>query len=200
MGAMRLDKDASLVDRACAGDGSAFDALVRRYHGYVFGLAYRLCGNRETAEDVCVEAFCEAYRGLPRFRPQAAFRAWLHRVALNVCLEHLRQERTQRRYLPEAELADDLSDAADTCELALTNARAEQVQQAIEALPEHQKLTICLFYLEERSCAEIAQLLHVPRNTVKTRLFYGTRALRHLLDERPIMATTPARGGSHADL
>jgi RNA polymerase sigma-70 factor, ECF subfamily len=200
VGAMRLDKDASLVDRACAGDGSAFDALVIRYRTYVLGLATRLCRNREMAEDVCVEAFSEAYRALPRFRPQAAFRTWLHRIALNVCLEHLRHERTQRRYLPEAELAEDLSDAADTCELALTNTRAEQVQQAIEALPEHQKMTVCLFYLEERSCAEIAQLLHIPRNTVKTRLFYGTRALRELLAERPMMATTAARGGSYADL
>ena len=93
MGAIRQDREAVLVTQACDGDRNAFDVLVVRHRSYVYGLAYRMCGDREAAEDICVEAFCEAYRSLPRFRPQAKFRTWLHRIAVNVCLEHLRKTR-----------------------------------------------------------------------------------------------------------
>ncbi len=201
MGATTQDKDAALVVLACAGDRSAFDALVMRHRSYVFSLAYRLCGDREAAEDICVEAFCEAYRALPRFRPDphAKFLTWLHRVATNVCLEHLRQQRTRQRYLPEAPIPEEAPSAADVCEQALNNTSAAEVQRAIQTLPEPQMLAVRLFYLEGHSCAEIAAQLHVPRNTVKTRLFYGTRALREILAAQP-RAATPARGGTHADL
>ncbi len=192
------DRDATLVVKACAGDRSAFDALVTRHRGYVYRLAYGLCKDPEITEDVCVEAFCEAYRALPSYRGEAQFRVWLHQIAVNVSLEHLRQVRRWRRHLPEGGPVEELP-IVDIPELAVTNTCAAQVQQAMQSLPEAQKTAVCMYYLEGRSCAEIAARLQVPRSTVKTRLFYGTKALREMLEAQAIIAA-PARGGSHAEL
>ncbi len=199
VGAIRLDRDAALVTRVREGDRSAFDELVTRHRSYIYNLASRLCGDAEAAEDACVEAFCEAYRALPRFRPQAKFRTWLHRVAVNVCLEYLRETRARERHFPEAALLESVATGQDTCDLALGRLQVNEVKQAIEALPEAQRLAVSLFYLQDLSCAEIAQVLQIPRNTVKTRLFYGTRALRALLTEKTAAAVY-VRGGSHDDV
>lgn len=195
VGAIWQDKDARLVARACAGDRSAFDALVARHRSYIYGLAYRMCENRDAAEDVCVDAFCEAYRALPRYRHEGKFRVWLHRLALHVCMKHLRQQQARRRYLPQEALGEGVA-AEDTYELALTTT---SVRQALQALPEPQRMAVSLYYLEERSSAEIAQLLRIPENTVKTRVFRGTQALRELLAAEPLIAT-PAGGGTHAEM
>ncbi len=76
--------------------------------------------------------------------------------------------------MPAAELSDSVADGQDTCELALGRLRVSEVQRALETLPEGQRLAVSLFYLQELSCEEIAEVLQSPRNTVKTRLFYGT--------------------------
>ncbi len=182
----RYDRDAALVGSFLQGDLSAFDALVARHRGHVYGVAYRMTRDREAAEDITVEAFCEAYRGLPRFRPQARFSTWLHRITVNVCLEHLRHAR-RKRQVEEVALEDDLPAPTDAAETVITRDLACRIVRAIEELPPAQQEAIRMFYFEQRSCAEIAQALKIPRNTVKTRLFYGTKALRDRFEAEAVL-------------
>ena len=181
MSFLAFDSDAALVARAQQGEISAFDALVSRHRSRVYRLAYGMTRDREAAEDITVEAFCEAYRGIARFEPRAKFATWLHRVAVNVCLEHLRRKRA-KRLLTEVELDPNTPSKNNICELVITRDLARRAMQAIEELPETHRVPITMFYVEQLSCAEIARSLHIPRNTVKTRIFYGTRALRDRLE------------------
>ena len=181
MSFLAFDSDAALVTRAQQGETSAFDALVSRHRSRVYRLAYGMTRDREAAEDITVEAFCEAYRAISRFEPRAKFTTWLHRVAVNVCLEHLRRKRA-KRLLTEVELDPNTPSKNNICELVITRDLARRAMQAIEELPETHRVPITMFYVEQLSCAEIARSLHIPRNTVKTRIFYGTRALRDRLE------------------
>ena len=196
MSFLPYDRDAALIGRFVQGDPSAFDALVARHRARVYGLAYRMTRDSEAAEDITVETFCEAFRGLPRFRPEAKFSTWLHRIAVNVSLEHLRQV-GRKRQLEEVPLEDDLPAATDTAETALTHELARRILQVVQELPQAQQEAIRRFYFEQQSCAEIAQALQVPRNTVKTRIFHGIQALRARLEaEAPVRSN----GVPHVDV
>jgi RNA polymerase sigma-70 factor (ECF subfamily) len=89
-----VDKDHGLVNRARGGDAEAFEALVRRYQGWVFTLALRMLGgDRAEAEDMAQEIFLKAYRGLKRFRGASRFSTWLYAIATHHCLNHLHARR-----------------------------------------------------------------------------------------------------------
>jgi RNA polymerase sigma-70 factor (ECF subfamily) len=87
------DRDSLLVVRAAEGDESAFETLVRRHGPVLLGLAHRLLGNRADAEDAVQESLVSAWRRLPEFRRQAAFRSWMYRIVTNRCLSVLRARR-----------------------------------------------------------------------------------------------------------
>lgn len=80
--------DESLVERARAGDQAAFDTLVRRHQAHVYGLALRMVGKPEAAEEILQETFLHVYQKLASFRGEAKFSTWLYRVATNAALMH----------------------------------------------------------------------------------------------------------------
>lgn len=172
------DRDLGLVDRVLKGDSWAFDALVARHKRRVYDLACRMTGDRDWAEDITVEVFLEAYRSLPRFRGVSCFKTWLHRVAVNVSLQHLRQRKAKRQ-IEELPLTDQVPvSSADPADEVAQRELIQHVMRAVHKLPSAQRVALVLFYVKGLSQAEIAELLGVPRNTVKTRIFYGTQALR----------------------
>lgn len=176
-----FDASARLVERFCRGDEAAFDALVTYHRQRVYALVHRMTRDHERAEEITDEVFLETYRALPSFRYQSSFSTWLHRVAVNVCLEQLRSEKA-RKAMSEVPLrGDDEHLLVDPAEVALGRENARLIAEAIESLEEPQRMTVMLYYLKQLTCAEIAGVLGVPRNTVKTRLFHGTRLLRDKL-------------------
>ena len=87
--------DQELVRRAQSGDTNAFDELVARHQERVFSLAYRMLGSPEDAADVQQETFVQAWRNLRKFRQDAAFPTWLHRIAVNLCLSRKRRRQNE---------------------------------------------------------------------------------------------------------
>lgn len=188
-------RDSALVERFLTGDVRAFDALVARHKERVYSLIYRMTADREWAEDITVEVFVEAYHSLPSFRRAAAFGTWLHRVAVNVCLEHLRRRKAKRQ-IQELQLdGADVPSGPPVLEVIMTRQLADQIVAAMQALPPAQRAALSLFYLEERSHKEIAEILGIPKNTVKTRIFYGTRALRDQLQAKGIISSPERYSG-----
>jgi len=185
--------DSEAVDRFLGGDERAFDALVQRHRQRIFDLVYRMTNDRDWAEDITVEVFVEVFRSLPKFQKKAKFGTWLHRIALNVCLENIRQ-RKAKKYVPEVPLEEaELASVSDPAQSAARGDSAARVMAAMQTLPEVHRAAVTMFYLEERSCAEIAEILHIPRNTAKTRIFYATRVLRDNLRAQGIL---PQSGGA----
>jgi RNA polymerase sigma-70 factor (ECF subfamily) len=164
-----------LVLRAGRGDRVAFAELVRRHQGKVRALLLRLCGDRSLADDLAQEVFLRAYRGLLGFEGRSSFGTWVYRISYNVYLNH----RTRTRSY--AALPEDYDARAAAPDDALSAPRADlrrDLQAAIGELPERYRAVIVLYYLQEVSYPEIAEILELPLGTVKTHLHRAKRMLR----------------------
>ncbi len=165
----------ALVLRASRGDRVAFAELVRRHQGKVRALLLRLCGDRSLADDLAQEVFLRAYRGLVGFEGRSSFGTWVYRISYNVYLNH----RTRTRSY--AALPEDYDARAAAPDDALSAPRADlrrDLQAAIAELPERYRAVIVLYYLQEVSYPEIAEILELPLGTVKTHLHRAKRMLR----------------------
>jgi RNA polymerase sigma-70 factor (ECF subfamily) len=174
-------EEPDLVTRACEGDKPAFAELVRRHQGRVRGLLMRLAQDRVLADDLAQEVFLRAYRGLVGFQRRSAFGTWLYRIAYNCYLNN----RTRVRRF--CELPEDYVAAAVAPESALSAPRSDlrrDLSAAIESLPERYRAVVVLYYLEEVSYPEIADILSVPLGTVKTHLHRAKKLLRERMSEQ----------------
>jgi RNA polymerase sigma-70 factor (ECF subfamily) len=184
-------EDAILVDRVRAGDLSAFDELVRRHHGRIYGLVYHMTGHRQDAEDLVQSIFMKAYRSLDRFRGQSAFYTWLYRVAVNATI-NFRQRSRRRQGLSLDDL--DRNVEADPEYVALA-ARCSPVRDAslgelqgrlnaaLQTLSEKHRTVVVLHDVQGMPHEEIARLMECSVGTVRSRLFYARRLLQNELAE-----------------
>jgi len=181
-----IDPDAELVERWHSGDPGAFESLVRRHERRVFGLVFRMLGNREEAEDVTQEAFLALHRHGHRFRGDARFSTFVYRVAANAALNR-RRSLGRRRAREEAlsyrqDAGDDLpSTPRDPEDAASGGEIQERVQAALLGLPRDLRMAVVLYDIEGQSYGEIAQVLRIPEGTVKSRIHRARTALRDRL-------------------
>lgn len=181
---MSAMEDQSDVDRVLGGDLSAFEGIVRRWQGPLINLAYRFCGERGRAEDMAQEAFLRAYRGLAKWRRDAAFSTWLFALATNLYC-------TEMRRIPAMVPLEDIAEPADTRVFggALEDAdRDRAVRRAVSTLPEKYREALVLFYFQEMDVPAAAKSLGVPTGTLKARL---SRA-RKILESKLIAGRTAA--------
>jgi RNA polymerase sigma-70 factor, ECF subfamily len=164
-----------LVRRAAGGETPAFAELLRRHQGKVRGLLLRLCGDRTLADDLAQEVFLRAYRGLWGFEGRSSFGTWLYRISYNAYLNHS----TRVRKWSSLPTAYDAETAAP--DDALSPPRADlrrDLEAAVATLPQRYRGVVVLYYLQDLSYPEIAEILDVPLGTVKTHLHRAKRLLR----------------------
>ena len=171
--------DHDLMARAAKGDQRAFRTLAERHTGAALRLARRILGNEAMAEDVVQDALLRVWINAPRWRPEAAFRTWLYRIVVNLCLNAKR--RAGDLPLDAAEQVADPAPAADT--QLETRERDRALAAAIGALPERQRAAIVLSYQEGLSNAEVAGVLDTSVSSVETLLVRAKRALRTSLGD-----------------
>lgn len=169
-----------LINRARAGDGEAFGALVEQYRDNVYRLAYRMCGNAHDADEAAQEAFVAAWRALPNFRGEAKFSTWLYRLTTNAAIDLMRREKRHRTASEEdvPELADETDSPQQQVE---RTEQRETVQKALSALSEEYREVLLLRYMQELDYTEIAAALSLPAGTVKSRLNRAKAALKKAL-------------------
>ncbi len=172
----------SLVERAVGGDAEAFSQLVRRHDDRMRAVAYRMVGSRAAMDDVLQAAYLNAYRNVGRFRAEADFATWLHRIVINACHDWLRgvgrRSEVSLDELPEVEAPGSFEDR-----LALGG----ELSAALQNLPPDHRAAVILVDGEGLSYAEAAAVLDVERGTVASRLSRARAALRRdlgLAEER----------------
>src|SRR5262245_58188817 len=178
VGFARLD-DVELVGRARDGDVSAYGELVERYREVAFRTAWLITRSSADAEDAAQEAFVKAFYALGRFRVGEAFRPWILRIVSNEAKN--RRRSLGRRERLTVRLAQDrgAGDAAPSPEAAtLGREDREALLQALDGLPERERLVVTHRYLLELSEAETARALGIRPGTVKSRLSRGLGRLR----------------------
>ena len=172
--------ETELVTRAQNGDRNAFSELVRTHAQGALNVVYRMCGDMQVAEDAAQETFIQAWLRLQSYRPQASFRNWLYRIAVNTAIDMLRKE---KRILPGAVEDLNLTDASPSPETLVTNSeQTEMVQDAVLALPDASRAVLVLREFEGFSYQEIAEALDIPVGTVMSRLNYARKLLREKLE------------------
>jgi RNA polymerase sigma factor (sigma-70 family) len=178
---MQIELLSTLVLAAQQGDAEAFDDIVGRFQDMAYAGAYALVEDRQLAEDVAQEAFIEAYLSLPKLREPAAFPGWFRRILFK---QGDRLTRGKRFVAVPLETAYDLplNDAAPP-EIVESREVQEQVRRAVEALPEHERIVVALFYGTGYPIKEIAAFLEVPVTTVKKRLHDARKRLREQLGQ-----------------
>jgi len=183
---LEIDPDGDLVTRWKAGDESAFESLIRRHEGRVFGLLMRMLGNREDAEDVAQETFISLHRHGHRFRHDARFSTFVYRVAANAALNRRRtlgRKNARIRKLQARQAAgDDLPTTPRDPESAAFGGEVQiRVQDALLQLPPDLRAATVLYDIEGLSYREIAAVLEIPEGTVKSRIHRARSALRDRL-------------------
>jgi RNA polymerase sigma-70 factor (ECF subfamily) len=186
------EAEADLIQECIAGDHRAWEALIRRYQHRVYNVAYHMTQDAERANDLSQEAFLQVLRSLPRFRGEASLSTWIHGLTMRVCLHHLRKERRRQADSWE-ELAPGRPEPAGRDgrpeEEVVRDQVQRQVHEAIRQLPLKFRSVMVLHGLGGMTYEETAQALHIPVNTVKTRVFRAKarlrEALRHLVGDDP---------------
>jgi len=175
-----------LVERARKGDRQAFGVLVERYQRRVVGVVLAVVHNPEDAVELAQETFVRAYQNLTKFEERSSFSTWLYRIAVNLAIDWRRHESrhvTLRGEEAEAELSRIPSVVGDSFKEVARGETAEKIRDALDELTAEQRTVILLREVEGLSYDEIAEVLHCPRGTVMSRLFYARGRLRELLKD-----------------
>ncbi len=183
----RLPTDEELIARTLAGEDEAFAELVSRHKDLVYTIALRVVGDEDEADDVAQEAFVRAYRALGRFRGDSKFSSWVYRIAVNRGLTHLKRRKRRAVTIdfvaePHIEAPAAMADkSTDPEQFVLDQEFRLRVREAVNALPPRYRAVVTLFYLEERSYKEVAEVLGIPMGTLKTHLHRARALLKNIL-------------------
>jgi RNA polymerase sigma-70 factor (ECF subfamily) len=184
----KIVSDDSLVAQAQKKDYQAFEELVKRYEGKIYGHTLRLLGNREDAQDVLQETFLNVFKSLENFRGDSSFSTWIYRIATNNALMRLRKlshaERELNDELPPPEsmkrqaLASHILDPKDAF---LEKEMLRELDKAVERLPEKYRTIFLLRDVEEFSTDRTANVLGISEAAVKSRLHRARLFIREAL-------------------
>ncbi len=175
--------DEELLKLFRAGNASAFDALVHRYEGELFGYLNRYLRNRELAEDTFQTTFMTVYQKAETFEEGKRFKPWLYAIATNQAIDASRKRKRRQTISLENEWdsgessakAGSLRDALESNNekpdsSAMMDEKKVQVRKAIDTLPENLRQVLLLAYFHEFKYQEISEVLEIPLGTVKSRL------------------------------
>lgn len=184
-------EDDLLVQRCLDGDKDAFGVLVDKYKNAVHGLAYSKVHNLHDAEDISQEAFINAYRNLRSLKSPHRFRSWIYAIAVNLCRTWLREK--PRRFLVFASMGG--SESREHLEdRAIREGRKGQildsVLDAIDELPEANRLVMTLYYINGLTCKEISEFTGTSINTVMSKLRRARSKLRKEFGKMPEQTMT----------
>lgn len=167
-----------LILRCRRQDRSAQDELIRCWEKRLFYYVRRLLDDEEDAWDVLQETWLSVLHGIGSIKEPASLPAWLYTVARNKAMSRLRKKCSERELFCDDDIAD-----IGTADETLNLQNAEHIHQALGKLSIPHREVLTLFFLEDLSVNEMAEVLQVLPSTVKSRLHYAKRALRAVLEE-----------------
>ena len=168
-----------LVLRCCRGQKDALDELVRSWERPLLYYIRRLVESEQEAWGVLQETWITVLRGIRRLREPRKLPIWLYSIARQTALGHLRARYSEQTVFEKAGYISLIRD----CDQDLAFDNAEQVHYGLDQISLPHRDVLTLFFLQDLSVEDIAQVLHVPTGTVKSRLYYAKRALKEVLEK-----------------
>jgi len=190
--APKTASETQLVARAQHGDEEAFAALFEMHKRRVYSLCLRMTGNTAEAEDLAQEAFLQLFRKISTFRGESAFSTWLHRLAVNVVLMHLRKKGLQQISLDEVDSSQDepvKRDYGDYDRRLMGSVDRISLSQAIAELPPGYRTVFVLHDIEGYEHNEIAEIMSCSVGNSKSQLHKARMKLRDWLRQNEGLMT-----------
>lgn len=186
--------DDQLIGRFLGGDVEAFNTLMWRWQKPIYNFVLRYLGNIEDAKDITQRSFIKAYKNLRYLKDPRKFSSWLYQIALNLCKDEsksrYKQSRSSLDMLQEESNFDISNETDDSAFKPHSPERTLQrvelralLERALKQIPEEQKTVVIMKEFQGLKFVEIAEILDLPVNTVKSRMYYGLHALRKILDK-----------------
>jgi RNA polymerase sigma-70 factor (ECF subfamily) len=183
--ASRDNSDDTLVASVAAGNRPAMQLLFVRYYARVYRFLLRMVGSAPVAEDLSSEVFLAVWQQASRFRSRSSVLTWLLGIARNKALSEMRARQDER---PAGGEEIEAADPAHDPEAAYSaKRRRELLRRCLSRLSHEHREIIDLVYYHDKSVREVAQILGIPSNTVKTRMFYARNKLSKLITARGLM-------------
>lgn len=165
---------AQLIEKCKKGNSQAQFSLYNLYKKAMYNLAQRILNNREDAEDILQEAFVDCFRSIGSFRFESTFGAWLKKILVNKCINHLRKKKI------DLTLCDNLPSVAYEEEEEVTY-ETGKIFKAIEMLPDGYRIILTLYLLEGYDHSEISQILGITESTSKSQYMRAKEKIRRIL-------------------
>lgn len=177
-----MDEDIQLIDAVLRGNRPAFRQLVERYQNFVFTVAFRVLKSREEAEEAAQDVFVKVYQTLHTFEKKSKFSTWLYTIAYRSAIDVARKKQFYTQSIDDNE---SFLQVKDTENNPLQDTQQTDLQvhlrEIIQQLKPEEAAIITLFYLQEKSVKEIADIMDLTITNVKTKLHRTREALRDLL-------------------
>lgn len=170
------DVETQWIAQAQQGNQQAFHSLYECYHRRIYALCWRMLADKDSAEDVCQEIFVQLWQKIHNFRGESKFSTWLHSVATNIVLGHIRKNKTwiQRIFSIEEQTVEDTGTEMSEC---------SALEKNIQQLPERARLVFVLFAIEGYRHEEIANMLGMAIGSSKAQYHRAKSLLRASLSE-----------------
>jgi RNA polymerase sigma-70 factor (ECF subfamily) len=179
--------DQSLIADCLEGNPAAFGALVSRYQDRLYNTVYRLVDNPDDASDVVQEAFLSAYLSLRHFKGDAQFFTWLYRIAVNAAITHRRRQRSGMKPIKTSDSAP----GVEPLDMAVCNRPGHalemaedefRIHQALQRLSPEHRTVLVMRDMDDMKYEEMAEILHVPIGTVRSRLHRARLEFKDMLE------------------
>jgi RNA polymerase sigma-70 factor (ECF subfamily) len=180
-----------LIQRAQTGDPDALTQLVLGQQHYVYSIAMSVLKDPDDAADLTQEAFIRLFRALPQYNGESRFTTWLYRLVVNLGRDELRKRGRQVPIVPPVVDEEDLNPMltvadedrwSDPAQALDSQEVRESIRKALGQLEEHHRLVLTLYYFDDLKYTDIATILDLPLNTVKSHIRRGKERLAALLE------------------
>ncbi len=172
------DISPDILKRAAGGDIEAFEDIYRSFSSFVYNVALGITHNRVDAEEVTQDVFVKAYRGLKGFRFGSSFKTWVYRIAVNEALNRYNRSKKEKSRRLDYDDSIETQPAIDSAAEEIMRSDSERrYAMLLEKLDQHQRACLVLREIEGLSYKDIAGVLRIPINTVRSRLLRARQAL-----------------------
>ena len=180
--------DEELVSLAQAGNAEAFATLYDRHSRSAYSLAYRMMGERQSAEDLVQDAFLKVWRSSGSYRAErGSVRTWILSIVHNRGVDQLRSTASRRRTQDKVEANAPKAQPSEAFAETWRNSQRDQVREALNTLPGEQLKILELAYFSGYTHVEIASLLDLPLGTVKGRMRLGLKKVKDFFDSQDMV-------------
>jgi RNA polymerase sigma-70 factor (ECF subfamily) len=179
---MDFKSDISYIEQVLGGKINAFSYLVDRHKDKAFNLAFRICGNREEAEEIAQDAFIKAYKSLKDFKMKSSFATWLYRIVYNTAISLVRSRRKGMLALEDfpADVVDFLSFNKNEDEAA-NDYRNSLVNFALQKISEEERGLITLYYYNDLDTEDISKITGINKSNIKVKLFRARQRMSEII-------------------